>query len=325
MLRLLITLLFTNFFQIIQPFRIVGWFNGNTTQIQQIPFDKYTHIVTGKPILYENGTLECNKEDYQTQLIQNLAKENNVTVQWRAPLPKQNIILEWENYPSIRYNYMNSLGKALQECGIDGVEFDYEWEDRTLGKIGIVTSYMSDRYTDFLQDVKKVVGPDKLVSADIGTWGCCCQGCGYPLGFLPWVNVSRFNAGEFDFVNVMSYHNQYFENIGYWEEDYNYLKNIWGFNLSRVNLGIAYFSLNTTLNKINNEPLWSDLSKKCPNIDPDKNICEGLPFTGKRLNYEIGAFAKNHGFGGLFPWTINYDSFENNNTLIDWAFNGTRE
>ena len=314
MLKLFITLFFTNLLTIIQPFRIVGWFNGEKAQIGQIPFDKYTHIVTGTPVLYDNGTLECNRSDYLTQLIQSLAKENNVKVQWRAPLPKENIILEWANYPSIRYNYINSL-----------VEYDYEWKDQALGKLGIITPYMAERYSDFLEDVKMEVGMDKLVSADIGKWGCCCQGCGYPLGFLPWINVSRLNSGEFDFVNVMTYHNQYFENIGYWEEDYNYLKNIWGFNLSRVNLGIAYFSMNTTLNKINNEPLWSDLSKKCPNIEPDKNICEGIPFTGKRLNYEIGAFAKNEGFGGLFPWTINYDSFENNNTLIDWAFNGTQK
>ena len=322
MFRLLGTLLLTNFFNYNNAFRIVGWFNGNQQQIQQIPFDKYTHIVTGYPILHDNGTLECNKGDNITKTILILARENNVTVQWRCPLPKENIIMDWANYPSIRNNYITSLPNAMKECNIDGVEFDYEWADRPLGKIGIVTPYMAERFSDFLQDVKNAVGPTKLVSADIGTWGCCCEGCGYPLGVLPWINVTRLNEGEFDFVNVMSYHNQYFENIDYWEKDYHFLKDIWGYNLSRVNLGIAYFTMNSSFFKIHSEPLWSNLSPHCPNIDPKINICEDIPFTGKELNYRIGAFAKEKGFGGLFPWTINYDSFEYNNTLINWAYAG---
>ena len=80
MFRLLSTLLLTNiFFNLNNAFRIVGWFNGNQQQIQQIPFDKYTHIVTGPPILHDNGTLECDKGDNITKTIVNMASENNVT------------------------------------------------------------------------------------------------------------------------------------------------------------------------------------------------------------------------------------------------------
>ena len=32
----------------------------------------------------------------------------------------------------------------------------------------------------------------------------------------------------------------------------------------------------------------------------------------KEMNYKIGKFAKQVEFGGVFPWTLNYDSFVNN-------------
>ena len=31
-------------------FRVVGWYNSNMAGISNIPWDKYTHIVTGIPI-----------------------------------------------------------------------------------------------------------------------------------------------------------------------------------------------------------------------------------------------------------------------------------
>ena len=318
MIRLFLFILLTKMTDV-NPFKVVGWFNGDYDDIKNIPFDKYTHIVTGSPTTYKNGTVECNLDDNITQTIIKLAHDNNDYVQWRGNFP--GVILDWRDNSSVMENYVSSLPIAMEKCNIDGIEFDYEWGDRFLNKIGIITPYMSNTYTDFLEYVKKSVG-NKLVSIEIGAWGCCCQGCGYPLGVLPWVNVTRFNDGAFDFINIMSYHNQYFENLLYWESDYYFLKDIWKYNISKVNLAIAYFSMNASYFKIHSEPIWAHLSKICPNIDPNLNICDNVPITGKKLNYEIGAYAKKMGFGGLFPWTINYDSFEYNNTLIDWAIAG---
>ena len=185
----------------VTPFNVVGWFNGNYDDIKNIPFDKYTHIITGSPTTYKNGTVLCNLDDNITQTIVKLAHNNGDYVQWRTLFPED--ILDWKNNLTVMENYVSSLSVAMEECNIDGVEFDYEWNDRFLNKVGIITPYMSNTYTDFLEYLKKGVG-NKLVSIDIGTWGCCCQGCGYPLGVLPWVNVSRFNTGAFDYINGMS-------------------------------------------------------------------------------------------------------------------------
>ena len=54
----------------------------------------------------------------------------------------------------------------------------------------------------------------------------------------------------------------------------------------------------------------------------DQNVCNGITFVGKELNYMLGYVSVELGFGGVFPWTLNYDSFENNNTLIDYLYNG---
>ena len=113
--------------------------------------------------------------------------------------------------------------------------------------------------------------------------------------------------------------------IDSWKIDHVFLNDIWGFDLSRVNLGIPYFSMVMEKYKIKGEPSWSVLSGICPNIAKDINVCNGTTFIGKQMNYKLGKFAKETGFGGVFPWTLNYDSFENNNTLIDYLYEGIQK
>ena len=75
---------FLSLLYVTESFRVVGWFNGNESDIKNIRWDIYTHIVTGFPTLYLNGTVTCNKEDNITQTIVDLAHKNNVLVQWRS-------------------------------------------------------------------------------------------------------------------------------------------------------------------------------------------------------------------------------------------------
>lgn len=301
-----------------QPMRVVGWFNGDTDDIQNIPWDKYTHIVTGFPIQYPNGTIECNKNDTLTQEILKLANEHKRVVQWRSSFNVTEIFATEGDYNANVYNFFNSVGPSLEACGLHGVEFDFEWGYRFLDKIGIILPKYSNRYTEFLSDLKAII-PDKIVSADIGVWNFPS---GYPLEFLPWVNVSMLNNGAFDFINTMSYHWSRYGSINKWEIDHIVLHDLWGMDLSRVNLGVPYFSMIYDDFKIKSEPLWKRLSPLCPNIGEDVNVCNNTPFVGKNMNYKIGKLARSSGFGGVFPWTLNYDSFENNNTLINYLFNG---
>lgn len=309
-----------NIHQNIDEFRIVGWYNGDQAGITNIPWDKYTHIVTGTPIQYSNGSIACNHNDTITQTIVELAHENNRVVQWRNSVDVIQGVFN-RSAKEYRDNFFNSLLSAMDDCNIDGIEFDFEWHYRFLDKIGIVLPKYADMYTDFLANVKSQI-PNRIVSADIGVWGCCDLTDGYPLGITPWINATKFNAGAFDFVNSMSYHHPKNLSIDRWFIDAVIMDKLWKFNLSNVNLGVPYFSVNSSFFKINSEPTWASYSHYCPNMPDEQNICNGITFVGKELNYMIGYVSVELGFGGVFPWTLNYDSFENNNTLIDYLYNG---
>ena len=42
----------------------------------------------------------------------------------------------------------------------------------------------------------------------------------------------------------------------------------------------------------------------------------------KEMARAIGAWVKNAGFRGVFPWAANYDSFRDNNSLVTWVNEG---
>ena len=299
---------------LVTSFRVVTWYNGDLDGVNQIPFDKYTHIVVGSAKKFDNGTVACEGSDNITQAVIKASRGTNTTIQWRYAGPDISKTLWNKTNHYLMDNYLKSVGKALDDCSVDGVEVDFEWGG-TEWHLGLVSPEAATTFTNFLADLKGVVGDDKVVSADIGVWGIPQ---GYVIGFLPWVNVTMLNNGVFDFVNTMSYHWNKDSSIWQWELDHFMTGHVWGMDLNRVNLGLPYYSMNYSGFKIAGEPTWGGLSSKCPNIDPHVNECDGILFTGKKKNYDVGRYAVKKGFGGVFPWTLNYDSFENNNTLIDW-------
>ena len=119
----------------------------------------------------------------------------------------------------------------------------------------------------------------------------------------------------------MSYHWNKYGSIINWKENIFALKYFYKYNLSKVNLGIGYFS-KYRINKRLSEPTWMFLSKQCPNINPSLNVCNNINFVGKEMNQKIGELAVKEGLGGVFPWAANYDSVEFNNSLIHWLNKG---
>ena len=316
-------------------FNMVGWWVGSADNplfsIEQLNWDAYTHIRFGGPLHHLNGTVYCNKTDYTFQRVLKLAHSHDVKVQWGGGVEYIHDILWNPEKVYLRDNYINTIGDAVRECGADGIELDYEFGDSKHMDLGIVTYDESTHYSQFLADIKTSLGPGKIVSADVSIWGIAPGN--WILGVLPWVNATMLNRGDFDFINTMSYHWNKNGDLWSWEKDAWFIDR-WGIDRNRVNIGIPYFSMNWTKDfidkesgfrwgrKVYNEPTWGGLSPLCPNIDPKENVCDGVVFVGKDMNYRLGKWLQEEGFGGVFPWAANYDSYKNNNSLVNWLYRG---
>lgn len=302
---------------------VVGWYvDGQTPYLdpKDLAWDKYTHFVVGAPAVSEKGVATCNHSDTTTTFV-NISQARNHTsrIVWRSGIPPKNVWLLltdslWSEY---KKNYLSSIGSAVAECGVDGIEFDYECPPTPLGRLGIVSDLEATQYTQFLADVRTAMGKDKQISCDMGVWGVT-RGS-YPLMFKPWVNVSMVNVGAIDYVNTMSYHYPALaDEVFPWEKDVYVLHTLWGLSKERINIGLAWYFHNGT----DREPLWSQLSSLCPNIEPNATHCAGVHIISKDDNYEVGQLVKSAGFRGVFPWAANFDSLEFNNSLIDWLHRG---
>lgn len=299
----------------------VGWHVIGATEPENMPWKYYTHVVVGAPVVDQFGVATCNKSDTLFPRFVALAKQHGAKLVWRAGIPPNSTWMVVENNSWVDYKkqYLLSISQAVQDCQVDGIEFDYEGPPTARGQAGIINDWQATQFTQFLADIKASLGSDKQVSCDMGVWGITPGS--YPLMTRPWVNVSMVNAGAIDYINSMSYHYPLIPgDISPWKKDAYILSDVWGISKSRINLGVPYFFMNGT-----QEPLWSELSPRCKNIDPHQTYCAGVHIVSKMEHYLIGKFIKEEGFRGAFPWAANYDSLEWNNTLVTWLHRGMTE
>jgi len=315
--------LFSLFF-LVRSMRIVGWWVGNTDTpsfpLEKFPWNIYTHIRVGDPIINQNASIFCNKTDYNFQHIVQQAHKHNVKVTWGSGLGRAAHDILWNPEAiQMRNNYINSIGQAVRECNVDGIEVDYEFQDSKYMNWGFVTPEESTHYSHFLSDMKTALGPDKEVSCDVSIWGFAPGN--YLLGILPWINATILNRGGFDYINTMSYHWNKQGDLWPWKKD-GWFIDTWGIDRSHINIGVPYFSKKWAGKRLVSEPIWRSLSPICPNINPNSNTCNNITFVGKNMNLELGKWIAGEGFGGVFPWTANYDSIEYNNSLVEWLYKG---
>ena len=164
---------------------VVGWFVGNNSKLENFPWSCYTHIHNYVPEVDKNGFASCNKSNTEMMEWIDTVHNHSRKVVWGLGLNDIHNVL-WGDDGYIGVNYINTIGQAMEDCNIDGVEVDYEWADTDWGKIGIIPALKSTKYTEFLSALKRNIG-QREVSADVSIWGI---GKGeYFLGFFPWVNI----------------------------------------------------------------------------------------------------------------------------------------
>jgi hypothetical protein len=304
---------------------LVGWWVPGVEPAmkpEELPWHLYTHVVLGAPVVSPTGIAKCNTSDDAFAKFIALGKLSNTKIVWRSGVSAQAV---WEisfnsSWAKYRANYVGSIAQAVKECQVAGIEFDYECPPTTLGQLGIVSDAEATAFTQFLADIKTAMGPPHEISMDMGVWGVT-RGS-YPLMFRPWVNVSMVAAGAIDYINTMSYHYPFLKDEVFpWEKDAFILHNMWGIPKDKINLGLPYFFHNGT----EKEPLWRHLSPLCPNLDIHGNQCAGVQIISKMDNFLVGQYIKKNGFRGAFPWAANFDSLENNNTMVEWLYRGLLE
>ncbi|MDC0142083.1 glycoside hydrolase family 18 protein [bacterium] len=315
----MILLIFLLFFIANAQFNVSSWWVGDihnpTFPISKLNWKMYTHLHYSGPMYNTTtGEVYCNKTDHDFHHFVHLAHTHNVRVMWGAgETPMTNLIWEMND---LKINFFKTIGKAMRDCNVDGIEIDYEYSIIAKKQLGIVSFNQSNHYSHFLAELKTAVGKDKLVAADISIEGI--GKANWILGFLPWINTTMLNRGDFDYVNTMSYHWSRFGSLWAWKKDMFFI-DLWGIDRKRVNIGIPYYSDCPWTHK---GGLWKTLSKICPKIDISENVCDSTVFVGKQMNYEIGQLIRENGFRGAFPWAANYDSVHFNNSLIKWLHKG---
>ena len=271
---------------------VVGWWVGDIddaslAKLERLQWDVYT-IVRPQfgPTVAADGSCSCNLTANQAKLI-SMVHSRGLKVQGSPALDVRTVLpvaVGGHGQMAFRAQYMKTIGAAVAECQLDGLEFDWEplndcsaaYPDNCT-----ISAEHAHEFTVLMAEIKTAMGPGKLMSEDVGVWGLT-QGS-YPLKTTPWVNVTMLNRGDIDFINTMSYHHPRDGGILPWIHDAHWFDQH-GFDRSRVNLGVPYYSFNFTNNsrpflsgeKVVGEPSWESLSQLCPNVDYGQSICKDV-------------------------------------------------
>ena len=328
--------------------RVVGWYeppftkstnNATDWLLDGFPWHVYTHVRvfhTDTIHLSRSGHARCGPQ-HPTQYRRFLAHARKQGVKVLGGSPNGFAVRAvfdalfdlgnrtfWDGY---RAAVLATLGDAVRECGLDGLEFDYEWADDSLGKYGLIDPEKATAFTRLMAEIKTALGPNRTVSCDVDVWGY--HHAYYAFQLWPNADAAMVNAGALDWVNTMSYHWTRDGDLGPWEKDAFVMHGVWGFDKERVNIGVPWYATKGDPAKNQGGPSWRLLSRGCPNVAPDVNTCGDYVFIGKRMNERLGRFIGENGWGGVFPWAGTYDDIataENatarNNSLTPWLAAG---
>ena len=270
---------------------IEGWYVNNNSGLNNFPWEYYTHIHNYEPVVDENGFAHCDKNNTDMINLIDIAHKHDTKFIWGLGLDLHKVL--WENNETMGNNYLSTIGKAMDDCNIDGIEADYEWGDiNKFTKIGIVNHERSTIFTTFLSNVKKNINPNKTVSCDVGVEGI--NGDSFPLEIFPWINVTMLNNGDIDYINLMSYHWRK-NDINPWEHDIFMFHKLWGIDKNRINLGIGFYHIEVFNNK------------------------NGLKIN-KNIAGKLGMFIKNENIRGAFIFASTYDNYTD--PLIKYVYEG---
>ena len=226
--------------------RAIGWYDSRDAMVANVPpealdLSVYTHVAFDGPSFGPDGTVSCTRYTGDVgATLRNRTLAAGSKMIWIMTDDTAKLLCS--NCTHVRQRFVSTARAAMQRCGADGIEFDYE---------GPGSSGAADMYTDFLVDLKAAIGPDLVVSADIAVWTD-----------FPWVNPKHPRYGTIDYLNVMTYYWSATGSIEKYEAATAKLRE-WGFPLASLNLGVPFYT--------SNQGTWGALSSSCPDVSAYAN------------------------------------------------------
>ena len=112
-------LLFLLLIHICSALNVSSWWVGDmdnpSFQIEQLNWEAYTNIHYGGPILFKNGSVQCNKTDYNLKRLVDLAHIKNTKVMWGGGGMPLDAFL-WDNKKAyMRDNYLKTIIKQIKQ------------------------------------------------------------------------------------------------------------------------------------------------------------------------------------------------------------------
>ena len=102
------------------------------------------------------GHASCDKDDLLTARLVGLATQHGSIVQWGPGAGVDAyMLMNNASWAQFRKNYMATIGKAAADCGVGGIEFDYE--GGPFGSDGIIPAANATAFSVLLADVKQAL------------------------------------------------------------------------------------------------------------------------------------------------------------------------
>ena len=126
------------------PLRSVGWYRTDApwpacVPPEQVPWDSLTHICIDSPTIAADYTASC-VQSAETKKVAAMARQHGVKPVWiidESVFPCSWCAAGQTDYnrtemrnQTQRRNFLRTIGQAAEECGIEGIDADYEgWDD----------------------------------------------------------------------------------------------------------------------------------------------------------------------------------------------------
>lgn len=202
-----------------------------------------------------------------------------------------------------------NLVALIEDYGLDGVSFDYEYPEKNKD---------FNVFADYLKELDKAIGKDKLLTAAISEW------C------IKWFGYSASDFDPLDSIEIMSY--DLFDKRGnhadFYNSCYTVLKKLQdkGVDLSKVNFGLPFYS-----RPVNKDSYWGSYCNVAEQLSPYENTyveaytdLDGVQhdalanyYNGRQMIYDKTRYAMDCGAGGVMIWHFGCDSTDPGLSLIE--------